>query len=146
MAKENKDQTKDTQTTGTPDTNQDQTTPIPVDVAAIIAAAKEAAKIEALAELKAEMQAEAEAKGKVKPTPMTAEDIKYWDEPVEYSAPFKEDEEDITVGHNGTLYKIKRGETVKIPRKVRQVLLDSEKQKVEFAKLKKGLENQELKA
>lgn len=146
MAKENKDQTKETQTTGAPDTNQDQTTPVSVDVAAIIAAAKEAAKAEALAELKAEMRAEEEAKGKVKSTPMTAEEIERWDELVEYSAPYSETEEDITVGHNGTLYKIKRGETVKIPRKVRQVLLDSEKQKVEFAKLKKGLENQELQA
>lgn len=132
MAKE-KDKVQDTQTAETP---------VAVDVAAIIAAAKEAAK----AELKAEMQAEAEAKGNVKPTPMTQEQIAYWDELVEYSAPYVENEEDITVGHNGTLYKIKRGETVKIPRKVRQVILDSEKQKVEFAKLKKGLENQELKA
>lgn len=146
MAKETKDQTKETQAKETPDTTQDQATPLQVDVAAIIAAAKEAAKAEALAELKAEMRAEEEAKGKVKSTPMTAEEIKYWDELVDYSAPYVENEEDITVGHNGTLYKIKRGETVQIPRKVRQVLLDSEKQKVEFAKLKKGLENQELQA
>lgn len=137
MAKEEKDNVQETQT---------PETPVQVDVAAIVEAAKQAAKAEALAELKAEMQAEAEAKGKVKSTPMTAEEVKYWDELVEYSAPYVENEEDITVGHNGTLYKIKRGETVKIPRKVRQVLLDSEKQKVEFAKLKKGLENQELQA
>lgn len=136
MAKE-KDNVQETQT---------PETPVQVDVAAIVEAAKQAAKAEALAELKAEMQAEAEAKGKVKSTPMTAEEVKYWDQLVEYSAPYVENEEDITVGHNGTLYKIKRGETVKIPRKVRQVLLDSEKQKVEFAKLKKGLENQELQA
>lgn len=137
MAKEEKDNVQETQT---------PETPVQVDVAAIVEAAKQAAKAEALAELKAEMQAEAEAKGKVKSTPMTAEEVKYWDALVEYSAPYVENEEDITVGHNGTLYKIKRGETVKIPRKVRQVLLDSEKQKVEFAKLKKGLENQELQA
>lgn len=152
MAKEEK-KTND-QTTGTPentDIKQDQANPVTVDVAAIIEAAKQAAKAEAMAELKAEMQAEKEAAaaltGKVKPTPMTAEEIKYWDELVDYDAPFFEDaEEEITVGHNGTLYKIKRGESVKIPRKVKQVLLDSEKQKMEFARLKKGLKNQELQA
>ena len=107
-----------------------------------------AVDIEALkAEIKAELKKEQEqATGKVESKPMTDEEIKYWDELVEYSAPFVEGEEDIVVGHNGTLYKIKRGETVNIPRKVRQVLLDSEKQKVEFAKLKKGLQDQELQA
>ena len=107
----------------------------------------EALKAEIKAELLAEQKATEETTGKVKPTPMTKEEIEYWDELVEYSAPFIEgDDGEITVGHNGTLYKIRRGETVKIPRKVRQVILDSEKQKMEFAKLKKGLENQELQA
>ena len=106
-----------------------------------------AIKAEILAELKAEKEAEAKASGKVESVPMTEEEIKYWDELVEYNAPFVEGaDEEITVGHNGTLYKIKRGETVEIPRKVRQVLLDAEKQKVEFARLKKGLKNQELQA
>ena len=135
MAKEEKVKAQDT-----PET---QDTPVTVDIEAIIKAAKEAAK----AELKAEMQAEKKAAGKVESVPMTEEEIKYWDELVEYSAPFIEgDDGEITVGHNGKLYKIRRGETVKIPRKVRQVILDSEKQKMAFAKLKKGLANQELQA
>ena len=111
----------------------------------------EALKAQLMAELKAEMQAELkaemESKGKVVSTPMTKEEIEYWDELVDYDAPFLEEgETEIVVGHNGKLYKIKRGESVKIPRKVKQVLLDSEKQKMEFSKMRKGLENQELQA
>lgn len=145
MAKE-KNNAQETMDINTPDTSQKQEqgtdTPVMVDMAAMM----QAVKAELKAEMEAEAKAAAEAEGKVKSKPMTAKDIAYWDEPVEYSAPFVEGEEDITVGHNGTLYKIKRGETVTIPRKVRQVILDSEKQKVEFAKLKKGLANQELQA
>ena len=111
----------------------------------------EALKAQLMAELKAEMQAELkaekESKDKVEFTPMTEEEIKYWDEPVDYFAPYLEEAEDeIVVGHNGVLYKIKRGEQVKIPRKVMQIIMDSEKQKMEFAQVKKGLENQELQA
>ena len=68
-----------------------------------------------------------------------------WDELVDYTCPWIEGaEEEITVGHNGKIYKIQRGETVQIPRKVRQVILDSEQQKKAWADIKKGLVNKEV--
>lgn len=113
--------------------------------------AQEAVSADMIAELKAQLMAEikdelkAEKEKETGYTPMTEEEIAYWDEPVPYHVPWIEGEEDeITVGHNGVLYKVKRGEEVRIPRKILTVLLDSEKQKREFAGLKKGLKNQEI--
>lgn len=112
---------------------------------------QEAVSADMIAELKAQLVAEIKEELKAEKaeetgyTPMTEEEIAYWDELVPYHVPWIEGEEDeITVGHNGVLYKVKRGEEVQIPRKILAVLLDSEKQKREFAGLKKGMKNQEI--
>lgn len=114
--------------------------------AEMMAELKDELKAEMLDDVKAELKDEliAEQKAKGEPAPMTEEEIKYWNEPVTYDAPYIEGKDDIVVGHNGKLYKIKRGETVTIPRCVKDILVNSEKQKMDFAKVKKGLENQEL--
>lgn len=129
---------KDGQNTGTPENTG---TPVTVDM--------EALKASMMADLRAELKAEqaAEAAAKNKSVPMTDEEKAYWDEKVTYHVPWIEgEEEEITVIHNGVIYKVLRGEEVKIPRKILAILLNSEKQKRAFAQQKKGLKNQELQA
>lgn len=48
--------------------------------------------------------------------------------------------DDIVVGHNGKIYKIKRGEQVMIPRKVYNILMRSAKQDAKTAAMINGLE------
>lgn len=127
-------------------TVNEQTTDTPV---APVTVDMEALKASMMAEMKAELKAEmeAEAAAKNKSVPMTEKEIAYWDEKVTYHVPWIEGEdEEITVIHNGVIYKVLRGEEVKIPRKILDILLNSEKQKREFSKQKKGLKNQELQA
>ena len=115
--------------------------------AEMTAALKEELKAEVKAEIQKEKEQEAEMTAVAKSVPMTAEEIAYWDEKVSYHVPWIEgEEEEITIGHNGTLYKVKRGEEVKIPRKILDILLNAEKQKRSFAETKKGLKNQEIQA
>lgn len=120
--------------------------PVAVDIEAIKAELLKEVKAEAKAELLEEMKKET-AKEKGTSVPMTKKEIEYWDEKVSYHVPWIEgEEEEITVGHNGKLYKVKRGEDVEIPRKILDILLNSEKQKRAFAEVKKGLKNQEIQA
>lgn len=50
-------------------------------------------------------------------------------------------EGEVTVGWNGVMYKIKRGEEVEMPRGVYEILINSGKQVAELEKTKKELAN-----
>lgn len=122
-------------------TNDKAQTPVAVDMEALL----KTLKAEIRAELKAEAEEEAAAKNKS--VPMTQEEIDYWNERVTYHVPWIEgQEEEITVIHNGKIYKVVRGEQVEIPRCILDIILNAEKQKREFANKKKGLMNQEIQA
>lgn len=68
-----------------------------------------------------------------------AEKSKYnpWEDLVDYKAPYVRggDNSDIFVGVNGHNYLIKRGVSVQIPRCVKEVLDNSEKQDIATAEL-----------
>lgn len=66
---------------------------------------------------------------------LTREDPEYWEELVSYRAIYdgRTYKHDIYVGLNGQSWIIKRGEEVMIPRKVLQVIEDSEAQKQKAA-------------
>jgi hypothetical protein len=54
--------------------------------------------------------------------------------------PGRDDEEEAVCGVNGVLWKVRRGETVKVPRCVAEVFQNADKQKLEAMKRRKGLQ------
>ena len=111
-------------------------------VAEKVAAALAEAKAAEAAEAEAKAQAESEAEAK-----LIEEQQKRGMELVEYFIPYTEGEpEEVTVGFNGKLYKIKKGEDVKIPRFIYEILVNSGKQRMAAHKKQEELANVELNA
>lgn len=119
---------------------------VPADVSELVAkmVAEELAKAKAAeaAEAEAKEQAELEAEQK-----LIEEQQKRGMELVEYFIPYTEGEpEEVTVGFNGKLYKIKKGEDLKIPRFIYEILVNSGKQRMAAHKKQEELANVELNA
>lgn len=105
---------------------------------------------EELAKAKAEEAAKAEAKEKAETEAerkLREEQQKRGNELVPCFIPYVEGEpEEVTVGFNGKLYKIKRGEEVEVPRFINEILVRSGKQQMANHKKQKELANVELNA
>lgn len=118
----------------------------PVDIDALIAEkvaeALVKAKEEEAAEAEAKAQAETEAEAKLR-----EEQQKRGKELVPCFIPYVEGEpEEVTVGFNGKLYKIKKGEEVEVPRFIYEILVNSGKQRMAAHKKQEELANVELNA
>ena len=136
MAKE-----KDTKANPTQDTN-----PTGVDIEALVAkmVADELAKAkaEAAAEAEAKEKAETEAEKKLR-----EKQQEKGNELVDLFIPYVDGEpEEVTVGFNGKLYKIKKGEDIKVPRFIYEIIVNSGKQRMANHKRQKELANVELDA
>ena len=105
---------------------------------------------EELAKAKAAEQAEAEAKAKAETEAerkQREEEQKRGNELVPCFIPFVEGEpEEVTVGFNGKLYKIKKGEEVEIPRFINEILVRSGKMQMANHKRQEALADVELNA
>lgn len=105
---------------------------------------------EELAKAKAAEQAEADAKAKAvteAEKKLREEDQKRGNELVPCFIPYVEGEpEEVTVGFNGKLYKIKKGEEVEVPRFINEILVRSGKQQMAVHKRQEELANVQLDA
>lgn len=105
---------------------------------------------EELAKAKAQAQAEADAKEKAETEAEKAlreEQQKIGMELVPCFIPFVEGEpEEITVGFNGKLYKIKKGEEVEVPRFIHEIIVRSGKMQMANHKRQEALADVELDA
>lgn len=101
------------------------------------------AALEAMKKEKEALLEEVESLKKApEPVEETEEDADYWNERVPYTAFYDGDKysDDISVKVNGERYLIKRGERVMIPRKVRHVLENADKQKTYSADYNRKLQ------
>lgn len=119
---------------------------VPADVSALVAkmVAEELAKAKAAeaAEAEAKEQAELEAEQK-----LLEEQQKRGMEMVPHFIPYTEGEpEEVTVGFGGKLFKVKKGEDVKVPRFIHEILVRSGKQAMANHKKQEELANVELNA
>lgn len=100
----------------------------------------------ALAQAKAaeEGEEEAEAKAKAAEKKIRRANAKARaEEKVAFFVQYVDGQEtEVTAGYNGTLYKIKKGEEVLLPRALYDILVQSDKQAVYAAKVRKSLEDQ----
>ena len=111
-------------------------------VAKMVAEELAKAKAEAAAEAEAKEKAETEAEKKLR-----EEQQKRGNEMVPLFIPYVEGEpEEVTVGFNGKLYKVKKGEDVEVPRFIYEIIVNSGKQRMAAHRKQKELENVELKA
>lgn len=99
----------------------------------------------ALAEMKKQLKAVLKEKEdletKAEPVAESNWDQAYWDELVPHFEPFTDDDSDsISVKVNGRRFQIKRGEDVMIPRFVKQVIEDRNKQLNEARRGEKALQ------
>ena len=105
---------------------------------------------EELAKAKAEEQAKADAKAKAETEAerkLREKQEKYANELVPCFLPYVDGEpEETTVGFNGKLYKIKKGEEVMVPRFIYEILVRSGKQQLKAHKKQEELANVELNA
>ena len=105
---------------------------------------------EELAKARAEEQAKADAKVKAETEAekkLREEQQKRGNELVPCFIPYVEGEpEEVTVGFNGKLYKIKKGEEVEVPRFINEILVRSGKQQMAVHKKQEQLANVQLDA
>ena len=76
------------------------------------------------------------------------QEAEYYEELVPMFIPITDDNEvdEITVGHNGTIYKIQKGKEVMIPRKLSIILQNSNAQAVAMKQYSESVKDQELNA
>lgn len=100
------------------------------------------AKKKAEAEVKEEVLEEAKVeKAEVK------EEVDYYDELVPIFIPLEDnDSGELTVGFNGTIYKIKKGQEVMVPRKLAIIIRNSNAQAVAMRQYSESVKEQELNA
>ena len=111
-------------------------------VAKMVAEELAKAKAEEAAKAEAEAKAETEAEKKLR-----EEQQKRGNELVDCFIPYVDGEpEEVTVGFNGKLYKIKKGEDIKVPRFIYEIIVNSGKQRMANHKKQKELANVELNA
>ena len=111
-------------------------------VAKMVAEQLAKAKAEAAAEAEAKEKAETEAEKKQR-----EEDYARGMELVPIFIPFVEGEpEEVTIGFNGKLYKIMKGEEVEVPRFIHEIIVRSGKMQMANHKRQKALEDVELDA
>ena len=105
---------------------------------------------EELAKARAAEQAEADAKAKAETEAekkLREKQQKRGNELVPCFIPYVEGEpEEVTVGFNGKLYKIKKGEEVEVPRFIHEILVRSGKQQMAVHKRQEALANVQLDA
>lgn len=97
-------------------------------------------KTDAVEEVKAEEKVEAKTEKKT-------EAVDYYEEKVPIFIPLIDGEAgDMVVGHNGIIYKIKRGQEVMVPRKLAIIIQNSNAQAVAMREFSESIKNQELNA
>lgn len=106
--------------------------------------AEELAKARATEQAKADAKAKAETEAEKK---LREKQQKRGNELVPCFIPYVEGEpEEVTVGFNGKLYKIKKGEEVEVPRFIHEILVRSGKQQMAVHKRQEALANVQLDA
>lgn len=116
------------------------------DISALVEkmVAEELAKARAAEKAEADAKAKAETKAEKK---QREEEQKRGNELVDCFLEYHEgDPEEVTVGFNGKLYKIKRGEEVKVPRFIHEILVRSGKLQMAVHKRQEELANVQLDA
>lgn len=84
---------------------------------------------------------------KAKKKKLTEADPEYYEEKVSIFIPIEEGGSDeLVVGHNGTMYKIKKGMEVEVPRKLAIIIRNSNAQAVAMMKYSESIKDQELNA
>lgn len=147
MAKDKKtEQVVEAEVKETAETTEEKKVEVPADVSELVAkmVAEELAKAKAAEEAEAEAKEKAETEAEKK---LREEQQKRGHEKVPCFIPYVEGEpEEVTVGFNGKLYKIKKGEEVQVPRFIYEILVNSGKQRMAAHKKQEELANVELNA